>query len=312
MKTSHLLLILALAVLRLDGSPCNAVEPGPSVDSVLAKWEDASQKCKILDAKLTVWRYDHGFGHDHQPTITRGRFYYEAPNLGRYEIRESAKGATNDWSSISEAVIWTGKETLLIEGRTRHCTKFSALKMRSWLSQPEGENEGWLLGIFSHICRQVARGFQEPQQLRALLIGIRGGRAMTANSPITDNHVSRLIVGKDIKSIAVYDVSDQQLYGRKHFRRLSGSLADQAKSAGCEPLVYQSVLWWCLVYMPVLPRGVFFVLPCKECDDPDGDALQYRAIPVRWDWPQVRLHYLVAYLPLLLLACGLGAWWWLH
>ncbi len=60
---------------------------------------------------------------------------------------------------------------------------------------------------------------------------------------------------------------------------LTASLADDAKSAGCEPVVYQSVLWWCFVYMPVVPRSVYFVLPCIECDDPDGDAIQYRAIP---------------------------------
>ena len=65
----------------------------------------------------------------------------------------------------------------------------------------------------------------------------------------------------------------------------------------------------CLVYLPVVPRGTFFVMPCMKCDDADGDALQYRAIPVRWDWSQVRLHHLLTYFPVLLLACGLGVWW---
>ena len=72
----------------LVGSPGNAKEPLPAVDSVLAKWEEASRKCKTLDAKLTVFRYDGIFGDGRQPTITQGRFYYEAPNLGRYEIRK--------------------------------------------------------------------------------------------------------------------------------------------------------------------------------------------------------------------------------
>lgn len=106
---------------------------------------------------------------------------------------------------------------------------------------------------------------------------------MLANCPITDDHVARLIAGKDVENIAVYDVSDHAFYGRKYRRRLSGALADQAKLAGCKPVVYQATLWWCLVYLPVLPRGTFSVLPCIKCDAPDGDALQYRAIPARWD-----------------------------
>jgi hypothetical protein len=132
---------------------------------------------------------------------------------------------------------------------------------------------------------------------------------MLANSPIPDDHVARLIAGKDVENIAVFDVSDHALYGRKYCRRLSGSLADQAKLAGCKPVVYQAILWWCLVYLPVLPRGTFFVLPCIKCDDPDGDALQYRAIPARWDWSQVGLHYLLTYVPLLILIGGLVARW---
>ena len=116
MKISHLVLVPGLILAWLVSSLGNAKEPDPTVDSVLAKWEEASQKCKTLDAKLTVFRYDGVFGNG-QPTITQGRFYYEAPNLGRYEIRKTAKGATNDWSNIAEAIIWTGKETLWIDGR---------------------------------------------------------------------------------------------------------------------------------------------------------------------------------------------------
>jgi hypothetical protein len=36
-------------------------------------------------------------------------------------------------------------------------------------------------------------------------------------------------------------------------------LADDAKTAGCRPVVYQSVLWCCLAYLPVVPRGVCFL-----------------------------------------------------
>ena len=123
MKTFHRVLVPGLVVTWLVTSLGNAKEPERSVDSVLAKWDEAARKCKTLDAKLTVYYYDRVFGGD-QPKITHGRFYYEAPNLGRYEIRETTKDTTNDWSSLSEAVIWTGNETLCIDGSTRRCTTY--------------------------------------------------------------------------------------------------------------------------------------------------------------------------------------------
>ena len=91
MEISHRVLVSGLILAWLVGSLGNAKGTGSTVDSVLAKWEEASQKCKTLDAKLTVWRYDDVFDRDHQPTITQGRFYYKAPNLGRYEIRKKPR-----------------------------------------------------------------------------------------------------------------------------------------------------------------------------------------------------------------------------
>ena len=132
------------------------------------------------------------------------------------------------------------------------------------------------------------------------------------HSPITDDDVSRLIVGTDVETLTFCDLSDNLLYGRKHRRSLTGSLADSAKSAGCEPVVYQSVLWWCFAFIPVVARGVYFVLPCVECDDLDGDSEQYRAIPAPWDSSQVTRHYLVTYGPILTLICAFGLWWWLR
>ena len=105
--------------------------------------------------------------------------------------------------------------------------------------------------------------------------------------PIGDDVVARLIDGTDTETLAFYDVSDCQIYGRKHSRKITGALADAADSAGCEPLVYQAVLWWCLVYMPVVPLGTYFVMPCIECDDPDGDAEQYRGVRAQQDSLQI-------------------------
>jgi hypothetical protein len=36
---------------------------------------------------------------------------------------------------------------------------------------------------------------------------------------------------------------------------------------------------------------VFAVIPKLECDDPDGDADQYRGIRMAWDWTQIGLQY---------------------
>ena len=166
-KTFQVLLTLGLAVPWLACSLCDAGEPGPFVDSVLSKWEDASLKCKTLDAKLTIYQYDNVFDGN-QPVITYGRFYYEAPNLGRYEIGKSPKRATNDWSSVSEAVIWTGKDMLWIEGDTRRCRKFSAATLQSFLSQPRDNRLGWL----PEFARGFAWRFQGPKQFYPLLIGI--------------------------------------------------------------------------------------------------------------------------------------------
>ena len=154
MKIPHRVLVPGLILAWLISSLGKAKEPDPTVDSVLAKWEEASQKVKTLDAKLTVWRYDQVFDRDHQPTITQGRFYYEAPNLGRYEIRKTAKGATNDWSSISEAIIWTGKETLWIEGDTHLCRQCSTAKLQSMLSEPEENDFGWW-PVFACLCAEI-------------------------------------------------------------------------------------------------------------------------------------------------------------
>ena len=171
MKVFLLMLVAGLVPAWLATSSGDAKEPEPTVDAVLAKWEEASQKCQTLDAKLTVFRYDTVFG-GREPTITQGRFYYEAPDRGRYEIRKTARGASNDWRNISEAVVWTGKETLWIEGDRRRCQKCPTEKLRSLSAPPEGKKEGWLAGIFSAFGRQLARRLQGPRQFHPLLIGI--------------------------------------------------------------------------------------------------------------------------------------------
>lgn len=132
------------------------------------------------------------------------------------------------------------------------------------------------------------------------------------SGPNADNLVRQLIAGVDTEDIVVYDVSDCQLYGKKHYRRLTGELEHAAEAAGCRPEVYQSVYWWTLVYFPVKPLGTYLVLPRRECDDPDGDADQYRAVKLPMDGRQVSREYAVAFSVALCLICvlifGLAVW----
>lgn len=127
-----------------------------------------------------------------------------------------------------------------------------------------------------------------------------------------DRLVRQLIAGVDTEDIVVYDVSDCQLFGRKHYRRLTGELAHAAEAAGCRPEVYESVYWWTLVYFPVKALGTYLVMPRQECDDPDGDADQYRAVKLPMDWGQVRREHLIAFSVALTLTIGvicLLVWW---
>lgn len=126
--------------------------------------------------------------------------------------------------------------------------------------------------------------------------------------PQFDDIVDRLITASNVEDLVFYDVSDCNLYGRKNSQRLSGNVADRATAAGCDTLVYQSVLWWCIVFVPVFPLGVYTVIQKLECDDPDGDADQYRAIRVAWDRQQVGTQFLIV--ASILGLTFSGAWFW--
>ena len=134
--------------------------------------------------------------------------------------------------------------------------------------------------------------------------------AMTPPDSVADRdaNIGRLIAGRDVEDIVVYDVSDCQLYGRRHRQRLVGELAGAAKAAGCQAEVYQSVYWFCLAYFPVKPLGTYLVMERQTCDDPDGDAEQYRAVRVPMDRRQIAVHYAVATI-LVLGAVGVVVLW---
>jgi TIGR03009 family protein len=137
------------------------------VESVLARWEKASQRCRTLDAKLTVFHYDAIF-HGEYPTISRGRFYYEAPNVGRCEIRKGGNGKANDWSALPDVLIWTGKETLWIDGRKKQCQRFPSAQFRTLREMTEGKPPSFFEEVFSRIVRM-----ERPQTLLPLAIDVR-------------------------------------------------------------------------------------------------------------------------------------------
>ena len=130
-----------------------------------------------------------------------------------------------------------------------------------------------------------------------------------ADSPINDTVVRRLIDGSDTETLAFYDVSDCQIYGRKHRRTLSDKLADDAKSEGCSTTVYQTILWFCFVYIPVWPIGTYIVMPFADYDESQDEAVRYRGIRTTFDTGQVALQYSV--LATFISAAGIAIWnWW--
>ncbi len=164
MKSTRFWKILAVVAAHLGCSACLAGDPLPSVESVLAKWEEASQKCRILDAKVVVFRYDSFNGE--QPKISQGRFYYEAPNIGRYEIREGGSGKVNDWPARQELCVWNGKETLWIDGRRRTCWRISSAEVQTLRRHSE---DNWLASFLATLVLRL----QRPQEFVPLVIDIR-------------------------------------------------------------------------------------------------------------------------------------------
>ena len=165
MRTAQLLMVLGFTANSIVGSLCHAGKPDPAVESVLAKWEDASKKCRSLDAKVTVYRYDPVF-RDNNPIISHGRVYYEAPNFARYEIgiEEGQHGkATGSWRSqeTPETIVWTDNGLFYIDHRDKTC-RFSSSEgiqfARKRLEQMP-ENSVW-----ERFCKKLSQAILWPTQ----------------------------------------------------------------------------------------------------------------------------------------------------
>jgi hypothetical protein len=112
------------------------------------------------------------------------------------------------------------------------------------------------------------------------------------DSPITPELLRQLLAGEGTRELIIGDVSDIQLYGKKHCLRLKGAMATQAEQAGLEPEVYQAALWWTLVGIPVWPQTTCLVLAQKETAKKLAlDDDRFRILPIARDHGQIRRHY---------------------
>ncbi len=166
MKIFWLLWVPAIGLEWASCPLCPAAEPDAAVSAILAKWEKASQECRSLDAKLTVFHYDLVFGSE--PRIRQGRFYYEAPNIGRCEIEESTRGPKNDWSHLSESIIWQDNASLLIDGRTLTCRRLPTEDLQALLDLPQSTNKGFLRQFLTRFVHKI----QNPEQYVPLVVGV--------------------------------------------------------------------------------------------------------------------------------------------
>ena len=114
-----------------------------------------------------------------------------------------------------------------------------------------------------------------------------------ADSPITKEIIERLLSGVDTTDVPIGDVSDEQLYGRKFRLRLNGQWKESASEVGCDHEVYQSILWWTLAYIPIVPLKSFYVMPYREWKEDYPDMDVYRCLPAPTLTTQIVIHYLI-------------------
>ena len=176
MKLSAFLLAVVLLAVPLAAPRCLRPAPQTLVSTVLAKWEEASQKCKSLDAKLTIWHYDGVFNGD-KPTIEHGRFYYESPDIGRFQIGTTCDEKADDWKAFSEVIIWNATDTLSIDPKTLACLKYSRAALQAAIDADEKSGDksdgGWLAQIFSGFGRALANRYVSPQRSLPLVVDVR-------------------------------------------------------------------------------------------------------------------------------------------
>ena len=81
------------------------------------------------------------------------------------------------------------------------------------------------------------------------------------------------------------------LYGRSKKQALAGIDRSVAEQAGFDPVSYQAVKWFVVLFLPVIPLGTYRVIRYTRSN-------QYSMQEIEWDWRQVGAHYAVTYLPI--------------
>ncbi len=107
---------------------------------------------------------------------------------------------------------------------------------------------------------------------------------------IANEVIASLIAGGEIEIVECLDLAGPHLVGGKFRQRLNAEQAKRASEFGGDSLVFQSVLWWCLLFIPIRPLGVYVVLPYLDFDEKDFPK-RYRAVRVDWDMWQIAVHY---------------------
>lgn len=147
-----------------------SVEPETlSIDTVLAKWCQASQSTSQFDAEFHSINSDATFQVERRKT---GRFYFRAPRQGRIEFRPAAlpNGGGNQskfapGKPAPETWIWTGDQLIVIDeaSRTYRSTPVpnAADNSNSAANTPSGAS---ILSVF--------RPFLKPQALLPLVVDL--------------------------------------------------------------------------------------------------------------------------------------------
>ena len=168
MKLHWCFLLLVLIPTYLGNSLCCAENPEITLDSVLEKWETASQECKILDTKLVFFRYDRVFSAT-KPEMEYGRIYYESPTICKIESGKKPIVAASEWSADECTIIWNGAEAIRIDLKERTYVRAPTKKIREFWDQPHE-------GFFAKIGLGFALAMlppPRPQTLLPLLVDVR-------------------------------------------------------------------------------------------------------------------------------------------
>lgn len=169
MKMAPLLLATEVIASCLACSPTIAGEPALSVHAVLQKWERISKECQILDAKLTVLRYD-AFHADGDPVKSHARFYYEAPNFARYQTQG---GHGKDF-------VWTAEGVFYLRHQDKTCqfwpSSLDAAVRAEFTRAPEGT---WFDRFIKRLSLAAAAHalFSRPEELLPLVVNVDAQRS---------------------------------------------------------------------------------------------------------------------------------------